>query len=95
MYEVRFCNPPAYDEIGVKALYDQVVSQPELKPYFPDSFPKGQRCEKGYMFNVWNTIRSDQVEATIKEANRQRYTVESKDVKENSINLTANLEKEL
>ena len=25
MSEVRFCNPPLYDEIGVKALYDKVV----------------------------------------------------------------------
>ena len=41
MSEVRFCNPPHYDEIGVKALYDEVVSQPELKPYFPDKFPQG------------------------------------------------------
>ena len=39
MGEVRFCNPPAYDEIGVKSLYERVVSQPELKPYFPDKFP--------------------------------------------------------
>lgn len=41
MQKVRFCNPPHYDEIGVKAQYHRVVSQPELKPYFPDSFPKG------------------------------------------------------
>ena len=26
MKEVRFCNPPSYDEIGVKNLYDKVVS---------------------------------------------------------------------
>ena len=27
MAEVRFCNPPAYDEIGVKALYEKIVNQ--------------------------------------------------------------------
>ena len=75
MHEVRFCNPPAYDEIGVKALYLRVVSQPELSPYFPDKFPEGQRCDKSYMFNVWNTIRPDQVKAVIEEANKLRYTV--------------------
>ena len=25
MSEVRFCNPPAFDEIGVKRLYNRVV----------------------------------------------------------------------
>ena len=62
MNNVKFCNPPAYDEKGVKALYQKVVSQPELQPYFPDSFPIGQRCCKSYMFNVWNTVKPDQVE---------------------------------
>ena len=36
MNEVKFCNPPAYDEIGVKALYDQVKSLPRMSAYFPD-----------------------------------------------------------
>ena len=25
IFEVKFCNPPSYDEIGVKALYERVV----------------------------------------------------------------------
>ena len=25
MNEVHFCNPPAYDEIGVKALYNEII----------------------------------------------------------------------
>ena len=41
MSEVRFVNPPAYDEIGVKALYAKVSNMRELKEYFPDKFPKG------------------------------------------------------
>ena len=43
MKDVRFCNAPAYDEIGVKALYDKVVSDKEVKRYFPDTYPKGRR----------------------------------------------------
>ena len=31
MKEVNFCNPPAYDEIGVKALYDKVKTLPKLE----------------------------------------------------------------
>ena len=42
MNQVKFCNPPSYDEIGVKALYDKVISYPEVKIYFPDKYPKGR-----------------------------------------------------
>ena len=30
MEDVRFCNPPAFDEIGVKALYDRVIKRPNM-----------------------------------------------------------------
>ena len=39
---VKFCNPPAYDEVGVKALYDKILNQPGMADYFPDKFPKGR-----------------------------------------------------
>ena len=42
MTKVRFCNPPAYDEIGVKNLYDKVLKQPGMAAYFPDKLPKGR-----------------------------------------------------
>ena len=42
MSQVKFCNPPSYDEIGVKSLYDKVVADPEVIIYFPDSYPKGR-----------------------------------------------------
>jgi hypothetical protein len=41
MGEVKFCNPPAYDEIGVKALYEKVRLRAGMKDYFPEKFPKG------------------------------------------------------
>ena len=42
MDEVRFCNPPAFDEIGVKALYDKVMAMPNMAKYFPSKYPKGR-----------------------------------------------------
>ena len=42
MTEVRFCNPPAFDEIGVRALYDKVLKLPGMAQYFPDKLPKGR-----------------------------------------------------
>ena len=41
MNEVKFINPPLFDEIAVKHLYKDVSSQPLIKDYFPDEFPKG------------------------------------------------------
>ena len=70
MQEVRFCNPPAYDEIGVKALYDRVVGRPSMAKYFPAKYPKGRQCCKSYMYNVWNTVHHDEVEAVIEHANK-------------------------
>ena len=88
MNNVKFCNPPAYDEIGVKALYDKVVSYPEVKTYFPDKYPKGRQCDRSYMYNVWNTIRPDDVTQVISHANSVRYSLDSEKVKENTIIIT-------
>jgi len=40
MKDVNFCNVPAYDEIGVKALYGKVVSLPGICIYFPYKLSK-------------------------------------------------------
>ena len=59
MREVSFCNVPAYDEIGVKALYDKVVKMPGMAELMPDKFPKGKSCNLEYMYNCWNTVHPD------------------------------------
>ena len=41
MSEVNFINPPLFDEISVKRLYDDVSKLPLIKDYFPDQLPKG------------------------------------------------------
>ena len=46
MKDVNFINAPAYDETGVKNLYDKVLKSDDMKPYFPDKYPKGSRCDK-------------------------------------------------
>ena len=43
MNKVNFCNAPAYDEIGVTALFSKVIKMPNMARYFPDSFPKGSK----------------------------------------------------
>ena len=61
MNQVSFINVPAYDEIGVKAMYDKVVKMEGMAKFFPDKYPKDTRCDKSYMYNVWNSIHPDAV----------------------------------
>ena len=69
MQEVRFINPPAYDEIGVKNLYDRVVKLPKMAELFPDKYPKGRACCRSYMYNCWNTLYPEDVASVIDYAN--------------------------
>ena len=80
MNDVRFCNPPAFDEIGVKALYQKVLKQPGMEQYFPDKLPKGKQMSKPYMYNIWNSVYPDEVKAVIEHANKVRYGSTSKKV---------------
>ena len=75
MSEVKFCNPPVFDEIGVKALYAKIVAQSNMADYFPDKFPKGRYCCRSYMYNIWNTLHPDDVKAVFEHANSVRYSV--------------------
>ena len=59
--QVKLCSVAAFDEIGVKALYDKVISRPGMSKYFPDKYPKGKACNREYMYNVWNTIHPEDV----------------------------------
>lgn len=88
MNEVNFCNAPAYDEIGVKALYDRVITRPNMALYFPDKYSKGRQCCKEYMYNIWNTLHTDEVQEVIAYANRQRYEISGEKMKQESIIIT-------
>jgi len=70
MSDVNFCNPPAYDEIAVKNLYEKVIAQPGMAELFPDSYPKGRTCCRAYMFNCWNTLHPKMVREVIEYANQ-------------------------
>ena len=42
MRDVKFVNVPAYDEIGVKALYTQALEMPNMSYYFPSKYAKSR-----------------------------------------------------
>lgn len=88
MTEVRFINPPAFDEIGVKNLYNKVVAMKGMDRYFPGKYPKGRQCCRGYMYNVWNTLYPADVKEVIDYANRQRYDISAEKIKQETIIIT-------
>ena len=42
MREVKFINVTKYNELSVKSLYDNFMTLPGMKFYFPDKYPKGR-----------------------------------------------------
>jgi len=70
MTEVRFINPPAFDEIGIKALYDEALKMPGMSKYFPSKYAKSRQCDKSYFYNVWNSLYPEEVKEVINHANR-------------------------
>ena len=95
MSEVNFCNVPAFDEIGVKALYSKVIKLPGMGKYFPSSLPKGKQCCKQYMYNVWNTVYPEDVQAVLEKANANRYAIDAEKVKEQTIVITQEWKEQL
>ena len=88
MNQVKFINVPAYDEIGVKAMYSKVMQMEGMERYFPSKYPKGTQCEKGYLYNVWNSLHPDVVKKVIDHANSQRFAMTAEKVQKESINIT-------
>ena len=86
---------PAYDEIGVKALYPKVIALPGMSKFFPSSLPKGKYCAKSFMYNIWNTIYPEDVKEVLATANKKRFAVDNQKVKDNTIVITEDWQKEL
>ena len=88
MRDVRFINPPSYDETSVVHIYDKVVAMKGMSELFPDSYPKGRQCDRQYMYNVWNTVYPEDVKRIIEHANSLRYSTQNESVRDNSIKIT-------
>ena len=72
MSELKPINPPHYDEISVRNLYDRCLELPGMADYFPDAYPKGRVCSRKYFFDVLNTLHPKQTQAMIANAKRVR-----------------------
>ena len=77
-----------YDEVSVKAMYPIMLQHEELKPYFPDSYPKGRQCQRQYFWDVAHTIFPDEVTKLIIHANSQRFQANDEQEQEERIEVS-------
>ena len=77
MSEVRFINPPRFDEISVVNLYDRCIKWEGMIDYFPDHYPKGRNCNRGYFFNVLATLHPEDTANMIIRAKKVRVMKEN------------------
>ena len=61
MKDMRFINPPSYDEISIVRIYDKAMELPGMQDYFLDHYSKGNQCNKEYFYNLFNTLYPDKV----------------------------------
>ena len=86
--EVNEVVVPHYDELSVKAWYPQMITRPELLPYFPDRYAVGRQCERSYFWNVCHTFFPEEVQALIAHATTQRFAMGQDEEETDRIHLT-------
>ena len=77
--EVKQVNVPLYDELAVGKLWPLLQQNAGFMRYFPDKFPKGRVPDRGYFFNVLNTVEHNYLQDTIAHANEMRNAAKDKD----------------
>lgn len=46
---------------------------PNMKAYFPDSYPKGRSCNREYFFTVLASLHPDYVDELVKKSKSDRF----------------------
>ena len=71
--EVKWINPPKYDEISVANLYPRFKGDPNINVYLPSKLAKGKLPDRAYFFNVLNTVYEERMAAMIAHSNKIRF----------------------
>ena len=72
--EVISMEVPNYQEISVKNLYEDAMSDPELEKYLPTRKQlSGKLPERDFFFGVLGTLRRQYMSDIIQDAHKKRY----------------------
>ena len=72
--EVKYIHVPAYDELSVKNLWQDLKDDPTFKVYFQDEYPDGRYPARDYFFNILNTVYPEYMKQIMDHANNERFT---------------------
>ena len=87
--EVKWVNPPKYDEISVVNLHPRYKKDAKFMVYMPDHLPKSKLPERAYFFNVLNTLYEDRVQQMIEHANQVRFESSKLGIEEEEVEVSS------
>ena len=77
---------PKYEELSVKNLYEDALSDPEVGGYLPELTMNSNRLpERDFFFGILGTIKPDYLKQIINDAHKNRYEAGNKDQEKNYI----------
>ena len=74
--QVRHVHVPHYDELSVKKFWPLMHADRAFMMHMPDPTPDGRLPERGFFWNVLNTLQPAYVTQLIDHANAQRMTAQ-------------------
>ena len=83
--DVKWVNPPKYDEISVVNLYPKYQADADFMAFMPNHQPKGKLPDRAYFFNVLNTLYEEQVQKMIEHANQLRFESSKAGIEEEEV----------
>jgi hypothetical protein len=87
---------PNYQEISVKNLYDDAITDPEVVRYLPTKEQlSGKLPERDFFFGVLCTLRRQYMIDVIEEAHKKRYKLSDEDKEKKAIIISEGWMKEL
>ena len=93
--DVNVCNPPHYDEISVKRLYEECIKLSEMAKHLPDQYPKGRQCSREYFFTILSSVHPDYTKDLILNSKKQRFNGTEEDAEKEKIEIDPAWEEEL
>jgi hypothetical protein len=85
---VNYIHVPAYDELSVKRLWEDLKDDVEFMVFFSDGYAKDRAPCREYFFNILNTVYPDYLKQIMDNASLQRFTAQGADMKEQAIKAT-------
>jgi hypothetical protein len=94
--ELRQTAIPRYEELSVKNLYKDAMSDVEVCQYLPDLEQNSSKLpEREFFFNVLGTVKPEYLKYIIEQAEQKRYKGSEENSRSNIIMMTDNWLQEL